>query len=79
MFLDQVKKESSATAHVSPTSLVLPEITMVLPSPGATSFFVVFLTKYVCVLSRFSCVQLFVTVCTISHQPPLSMGFPRKE
>ena len=25
------------------------------------------------------CVQLFVTPCTITHQTPLSMGFPRQE
>ena len=26
-----------------------------------------------------SCVQLFVTLQTVAHQAPLSMGFPRKE
>ena len=26
-----------------------------------------------------SCVQLFVTLCTVAHQSPLSMGFPRQE
>ena len=34
---------------------------------------------YVCVLSCFSCVQLFVTLWTIVHQAPLSLGFPRQE
>ena len=29
--------------------------------------------------SRFSCVQLFVTFWTVTHQAPLSMGFPRQE
>ena len=29
-----------------------------------------------CVLSSFSHVRLFVTLCTIAHQAPLSMGFP---
>ena len=33
----------------------------------------------VCVLSRFSRVQLFVTPWTVTHQAPLSMGFPRQE
>ena len=28
----------------------------------------------VCVLSSFSCVQLFVTLWTVAHQVPLSMG-----
>ena len=30
-------------------------------------------------LSRFSCVQLFVTLWTVVHQAPLSMGFSRQE
>ena len=34
---------------------------------------------HACVLSRFSCVRLFVTPWTIAHQALLSMGFPRKE
>ena len=34
---------------------------------------------YVCVLSYFSCVQLFVTLWTIAHQTPLAMGFSRQE
>ena len=32
-----------------------------------------------CMLSRFSCVQLFVTLWTVAHQAPLSKGFPRQE
>ena len=32
-----------------------------------------------CALSRFSCVQLFVTLWTVAHQAPLSMGFSRQE
>ena len=32
-----------------------------------------------CVLSRLSCVQLFVTLWTIARQAPLSMGFSRQE
>ena len=35
--------------------------------------------KLSCVLSRFSCVQLFVTLRTVAHQAPLSMGFSRQE
>ena len=31
------------------------------------------------VLSRFSCVQLFVTLWTVACQAPLSMGFSRQE
>ena len=30
----------------------------------------------VCVLS---CVQLFATLCTVAHQAPLSIGFPKQE
>ena len=33
----------------------------------------------VCVLSRFSCIQLFATLWIIACQAPLSMGFPRQE
>ena len=33
----------------------------------------------VCMLSRFSCVQLFATLWTVAHQPPLSMGFSGQE
>ena len=33
----------------------------------------------VCVLSRFSHVQLFATLWTVVHQAPLSMGFSRQE
>ena len=32
-----------------------------------------------CMLSRFSHVQLFVTLWTVAHQAPLSMGFSRQE
>ena len=34
---------------------------------------------YVCVLSSFSRVQLFVTLWTIARQAPLSMGFFQQE
>ena len=30
-------------------------------------------------LNRFSCVQLFVTLWTVAHQAPLSLGFSRRE
>ena len=32
-----------------------------------------------CMPSHFSCVWLFVTIWTVSHQAPLSMGFSRQE
>ena len=34
---------------------------------------------HACVLSHFSCVQLFVTLWTAAHQSPLSMRFSRQE
>ena len=34
---------------------------------------------HVCVLSHFSCIQLFVTLWTVACQTPLSMGFSRWE
>jgi len=33
----------------------------------------------VCVLIRFSRIQLFTTLWTVAHQAPLSMGFSRQE
>ena len=33
----------------------------------------------VCVLSRFTCVQLFATLWTVAQQAPLSMGLSRQE
>ena len=37
------------------------------------------LVKVRCMLSRFSCVQLFVTPWAVDHQALLSMGFSRQE
>ena len=34
---------------------------------------------YVYMLRCFSCIQLFVTLWTVVHQAPLSMGFSRQE
>ena len=36
-------------------------------------------TKCLCVLSNFSHVQLFITIWTVAHQAPLSMGFSWQE
>ena len=33
----------------------------------------------VCMLGHFSCIGLFVTLWTIAHQAPLSMGYSRQE
>ena len=46
--------------------------------PGAI-FSPLALTLHMCVLSHFSHVQLFVTLWTVAHQAPLSMGFSRQE
>ena len=35
--------------------------------------------RYACMLSLFSHVRLFVTLWTVAHQAPLSMGFTRQE
>ena len=37
------------------------------------------INKYVCMLGHFSHVQLFVTLWTLAHQAPLSMGFTRQK
>ena len=34
--------------------------------------------KFACTLSRFSCVQLFVTLWTVARQAPLPIGFSRQ-
>ena len=34
---------------------------------------------HACMLSRYSRVQLFVTLWTVAHQAPMSMGFSRQE
>ena len=34
---------------------------------------------YICMLSHFSHVRLFVTVWTVAHQVPLSIGFSKQE
>ena len=34
---------------------------------------------HVCALSCFSCARLFLTLWTVAHQAPLSMGFSRQE
>ena len=34
---------------------------------------------HVCMLSHFSCVQLFVTLWTVAYRDPLSMRFSRQE
>ena len=36
-------------------------------------------TLCVCILSRFSCIQLFATLWTVACQAPLFMGFSRQE
>ena len=37
------------------------------------------LKLHVCLLSHFSCIQLFVTPWTVAHLAPLSVGFSRQE
>ena len=39
----------------------------------------IFHYKDVCMLSRFSCVQLFSTLWTVARQAPLSVGFSRQK
>ena len=42
-------------------------------------YFIAFLFLYCAMLSRFSCVRLFVTLWIIACQSPLSMGFSREK
>ena len=39
----------------------------------------IYMYIHICVLSHFSCVQLFATLWTVACQAPLSMGFSRQE
>ena len=62
-YLPQVKKKQTKT-------------------PQRLFYLIVFcypLLPTVCVLSRFSRVQLLATLWTVAHQVPLSMGFSRQE
>ena len=43
-----------------------------------STYFPAVINDWVCVLSRFSCVGLFVTPWTVAHQASLSKGFSRK-
>ena len=43
------------------------------------SYSEILLTIHACVLSCFSCVQLFATLWTVAHQASLSMRFSRQE
>ena len=42
-------------------------------------FLVLIIKMHACVLSHFSCVQLFVTIWTVVHQPPLFIWFHKQE
>ena len=46
---------------------------------GPSMFLKLTKTLPACVLSWFSCVQLFGTLWTVTHQAPLSTGFSRQE
>ena len=37
-----------------------------------------YMMEHVCMLNRFSCVQLFAILWTVAHQALLSMGFSRQ-
>ena len=58
------------------TSTILPKVTDYPSNIGA--YFSCFYT-FMCVLSGFSRVQLFVTLWTLAHQAPLSKGFSRQD
>ena len=50
----------------------------VLVPPHPSSILCACCVHAMCMLSRFSCVRLFVTPWTVAHQAPLSMGFSRQ-
>ena len=60
----------------SPLSLFPPNLISLLTQHG---FYSPWWQSLTFMLSRFSCVRLFVTPWTVAHQVPLSMGFSRQE
>ena len=46
---------------------------------GLFKIFLYIIYVYACVLSHFSCVQLFVTPWTVACRAPMSVGLPRQE
>ena len=62
-----------------PTPGHLPNLGTEPASLGSLPLVGRFFTTKPPVLSRFSCVRLFVTLWTVAHQVPLSMGFSRQE
>ena len=63
-------------------SQTLHSLALVLDGEVRVSFIYFLLPGFssvVCVLSRFSRVQLFATLWTIAHQAPLSRGFSRQK
>ena len=74
-------------SHWRPRSLVVTASEATTPEnpqePGLTVFssgpYCTFACVHECVLSRFSCVWVFATLWTVTHQAPLSIGFFRQE
>ena len=60
---------SRSTYHLSTASLLVTLLLLCFLHP----------TCHVCMLSHFSHVQLFVTLWTVAHPAPVSMGFFRQE
>ena len=68
------------TSLVNPICWVIRDKQQTQPGPDWTNFLISYIHMVlVCMLSRFSHVQLCVTPWTVAHQTPLSMGFSRQE
>ena len=67
------KPEQTGTPDECPLNMPNRKLFVILEMPMCV------LCMHVCVLSCFSHVRLFVTLRTVDHQAPLSMGFSRPE
>ena len=66
---DSALKRGQATWSMTFDKLLSCE-SLIYPSINQRWFYI-----YMHMISHFSCVQLFATLCTVAHQAPLSMGF----
>ena len=75
------KKKSSQFTEANPESLSIENLIIIFLFPQLKKKSPMLTCSFVlrCMVSCFSCVQLFVTLWTLAHQAPLSMGFSRQE
>ena len=72
---------SGCVIHTGPSQIVVskPDSTVTYMNDAFPGRPVLNMQTWVCLLSHFSHVQLFVTLWTVAYQAPKSMGFSRQE